>query len=101
MTDQAINFEAVMTMEQLAESETRLKKSHGTGRRLALLTMTKSKDELTKAISDMDDETFEAWIDQIEQFQGDLKALQEMADAALARIIVAGEAAVEMSEARS
>lgn len=101
MTDQVINFEAVMTMEQLAESETRLKESHGTGRRLALLTLTRSKDELAKAISKMDNEAFDAWVDQIEQFQGDLKALQEVADTALARIIVAGQAAVEMSEARS
>ena len=101
MTSQAIEFQAAMTLEQVENSERNRKESHDVARRVTLLTLTKSKDELATGIIEAGAEAVEEWLGQIEQFQSDLKVLNEMADAAYARLLVAGEAASEMIEARS
>lgn len=101
MTDQAIDFEAAMTLEQVEQSERNRKVSHDLARRVTLITLTKSKDDLAAGIAEAGVEALEGWLEQIELFQSDLKALQEMAGAAYARVLVAGEAASQMIEARS
>jgi len=90
-----------MTAEQVEQSEKQREKSHGLARRVTLMTLTKSKDELAAGIAEMGVEGFDEMMGQIELFQSDLKALQEMAEAAYARMIVAGEAAMELQGARA
>jgi len=91
MTDQAIDFEAAMTLEQVEQSERNRKVSHDLARRVTLITLTKSKDDLAAGIAEAGVEALEGWLEQIELFQSDLKALQEMAGAAYERAEYLGE----------
>tara|TARA_B100001059_G_scaffold212378_2_gene227373 strand:+ start:1230 stop:1532 length:303 start_codon:yes stop_codon:yes gene_type:complete len=99
MSDAAIEFEAAMTNEQVTSAEQRLSSDHGMARRLVLLTLSKSKDELIQAVSTGDIEATEVWMEQIEGFQDDLKSLTEMASAAHARLSIAMIEALEAMEA--
>ncbi|GEM_PF-1925674 len=101
MTEQTLDFTAAMTAEQVEQSEKQREKNHGMARRVTLMTLTRSKDELAAGIAEIGVDAFDEWMGQIELFQSDLKALQEMADTAYARMIVAGEAAMELEGTRA
>ncbi len=101
MTDQTMDFDAAMTAEQVEAAEKQRAQTHGMARRLTLMALTKSKSELAAGIAEIGEDGFGEWIGQIELYQSDLKALLEMANAAYARMIVAGEAAMELQSAHA
>lgn len=91
-----INFDALLTPDQVTNIERKFQDdSEGIARRVTLMTLTKSKTELTDGLASMDSEAADHWLDQIEHFQSQLASLKEMADAALARLIVASGVAAE------
>lgn len=90
-----IDFQAALTLEQAraAEHDDRL----NVGRRVTLLALTKSKTDLADTVRLVGNESFSAWLDQIEDFQKELRHLLELSASAHARLIVAGQLVIEQA----
>lgn len=91
MTD--IDFDAMFTLEQAraAENDGHL----AFGRRLTLLALSKNRTELLESVRKLGAESFGAWLDQIEDFQKELKYLLELSDSAHTRLVIAGQLIIE------
>jgi hypothetical protein len=91
MTD--IDFEAMLTLDQAraAENDSRI----AFGRRVTLLALSKNKSELVDSVRKLGAEPYSAWLDQVEDFQKELKYLLELSDSAHARLIIAGQVIIE------
>jgi len=88
-----IDFEAAFSIDQLKDAE---KNDRFTfGRRVMLLALSKSKQELASTVRNIGAEPFGAWLDHIETFQRDLKHLQDLSASAHARLLVAGQMVLE------
>jgi len=88
-----IDFEAAFSIDQLKDAE---KNDRFTfGRRVMLLALSKSKQELASTVRSIGAEPFGAWLDHIETFQRELKHLQELSESAHARLLVAGQMVLE------
>ena len=94
-----IDFEAVFSFTQLqaAERQERL----DFGRRVTLLVLTKSKEELVATVRTIGAEPYAAWLDHIDAFRQELNDLLELSESARARLIVAGQAVAERCAAES
>lgn len=88
-----IDFSAVMDFEQLKALD--YNERFNFGRRVMLLALSKSKDELAETVNSIGAEPFSAWLDHIEALQKELKYLQELSETAHARLIVAGQLVAE------
>ena len=89
-------FEAMFTQEQVYKIEAKYNETHGVSKRLMMMTLTKSHDELFKMVTDMleDDSKSDAYFDliaQIDEYKKHLEAGVEIAQAALARLMLVGD----------
>lgn len=90
-----IDFDAAMSFEQLKALDSSKQFNHS--RRVMLLVLGKSKDELVATIGKIGADPFSAWLDQIERLQLELKQLLALSESARARLIVAGQVVAERS----
>ena len=89
-TENNINFDAALTFEQVQQHD---HNNIGVMRRIALITLTKSYDELMQIIQGGEDgeEAFMTAFEQSNHYVEYLTELLQLAEAAQARLIVVGE----------
>lgn len=92
-----IDFEAAMSFDQLKAVDGN--ERFNLSRRVMLLVLSKSKEELVATIRKIGAEPFSAWLDHIEALQQELKHLQQLSESAHARLIVAGQLVAERDAA--
>ena len=85
--DAAITDEQVMSMEEASSDSVR-----GQQHRLCLIACSRSSDVLHKLMEENPD-AFMDMLDMFEAFNGHAKALAEIADSALARMLLVGQSA--------
>lgn len=90
-----IDFRPLLTLEQARAAESN--RSLVIGRRVTLLALSKDRDELVDCVRKIGAESFSAWLDQIEEFQKELKCLQDLASSAHSRLLVAGRIVIEQA----
>lgn len=88
-----IEFEAAMNLQQLQALDHN--ERFNFSRRVMLLVLGKSKEELVTTIEAIGAEPFSAWLDRIEALQRELKDLQELSETARTRLIVAAQVVAE------
>ena len=97
----AISFEPVMTKDEVFAAEARYEKTWGLSRRIAMMTLTRTREELIDGFADDPefDQTLMEMIDHIEHYENHLKAGAEMAGAAIARLacVMAARGEIERS----
>lgn len=86
-----VDFGPALTKEQVDASEASYNTTWGAARRITMLTLTRSRDELADGILRNEISTEDAcqMLDQIEGFRDHLSASVDLANAAIARIIAA------------
>lgn len=97
-TENNINFEAALTFEQVQQHD---HNNIGVMRRIALITLTKSYDELMQIIQDGDDgeEAFMITFEQANHYVDYLTELLQLAEAAQARLFVVAEDFLKQGDA--
>ena len=90
----AVCFEPVFTQEQVLSFEAANNETWGVNRRLMMMALARSSEQLTAAFADSAEDngdTLFALIDQISDYGEHLKSGVELAEAAVARLLMVGQ----------
>ena len=90
----AVCFEPVFTKEQVLSFEAAHNETWGVNRRLMMMALARSSEQLTAAFADSAEDngdTLFALIDQISDYGEHLKSGVELAEAAVARLLMVGQ----------
>ena len=98
----ATSFEPAMTKEQVLAAEAKYEKTWGYSRRIAMMTLTRTREELIDGFADDPefDQALMEMLDHIEHYENHLKAGAEMAGAAIARLACVMAARAEIARSR-
>lgn len=85
------SFEAIFTGEQVREMEENHNETWGVNRRLTMITLSRSKDQLKEGFLTAGEEVLVSAFDRIEDYKKYLNSSIELADAAMARLAIVAE----------
>lgn len=96
----ALDFEPLMTRDQLRESEAEYNETWGVKRRITMLALTLSRSEFLEnhRASGNEPEVLLDMIDHVDEYRTHLKAGLELAEAARARLLIVSAAAATDGE---
>lgn len=92
-----LDFQPAMTPAEVFSAEAEYNETWGVKRRIAMVTLTKSRAELTACFLSVDkgvDAMF-SMIEEITELRDHLKAGASLAESAIARLLIAGQAAAK------